>query len=393
SGPSRFNSARSRPCANPKSRAWYHVPTPLEGGHATRQEVDIAVIGAGPAGLMAATISAQAGASVLVLEKLGWAGGRLGLQTQPLQGPMSIYRGYNGIDFCSRLLDDAMNSSVDVSLNTPVSDVRREPQGFSLRCHNYEAIRARAVIISTGSDEPWMEFPGSNLRGVMLSGDAQTRLNMHSEPPGTRVLMIGSDNAGLLIAANLLDAGSEVIAVVDESPSVIGRDVNASPLSAAGVEILTSSRVVAVRGQGEVEAATVATPGDERTFQVDTICLAGPRAPQTTLAAQLGCSLSGHEVLGGLAPVHNRHMSTSVRGVYVCGDASGVENGAASLESGRIAGLSAAEDLGFIHFDAIAHEQLARARLGYLRRGRRGLLRRQAKGALAVEHQRIERGP
>jgi sarcosine oxidase subunit alpha len=76
-------------------------------------------------------------------------------------------------------------------------------------------------------------------------------------------------------------------------------------------------------------------------------------------------------------------METPVPGVYVCGDASGVENGAAALESGRLAGLYASGSLGYSLSDAEKHEKLARARLGYLRRGRRGAMRREAKARLA----------
>ncbi len=343
---------------------------------------------------MAATMTAQAGASVLLLEKLGWAGGRLGLQTQALQGPKSIYEGRSGVEFCKMLLDAAVNSGAEVCLDSPVSDIQRESQHFALRYGADGTARARAVVLSTGSDEPWMDFPGSRLRGVMLSGEAQTRLNVHGELPGKRAVMVGSDNAGLLIAANLLDAGAEVLAVVDESPTVIGREVNVAPLREAGVAVLTSSRVVRAHGRDAVEAVTIADINSEvrQTFEVDTICLAGPRTPHTGLAAKLDCPLSSHDIMGGFVPVHNRHMLTPVAGLYVCGDASSVENGAVSLESGRIAGLSAAEDIGYAHPDAVAHEQLARARLGYLRRGGRGLLRRQVKAALAAEHQRIERG-
>lgn len=342
---------------------------------------------------MAATIAAQAGASVIVLERLGWPGGRLGLQTQPL-GLKSIYQGSNGVDYCKRLLDDAVNAGANVSLNYSVSDVRSESQFFALRCETGAEVKARAVVMATGTEEPWMAFPGSDLRGVMLSGDIQTRLNVHGELPGKRVIMVGSDNAGLLIAANLLDAGAEVVAVVDESPRVIGREVNASPLRDADVAILTSTRVMQAQGQESVESVTVKNieSGAEQTFEADTVCLAGPRTPDARLASQLGCPLSEHEIMGGAVPVHSKYMVTPIAGVYVCGDASGVENGAVSLESGRITGLAAAEDLGYVHPQAIAHEQLARSRLGYLRRGRRGLLRRNAKAALASEHQRIQLG-
>ena len=334
----------------------------------------------------------------MLLEGQSWAGGRLALQTQPLQGLASIYQGRSGVEFCRELIDEATSAGVEIILNSAVTDLRAassEPHRFDLTHASNEgkseSCRARAVVLAVGSREPWMDFPGSTLRGVMLSGDAQEMLNVRGALPGKRVLMVGSDNAGLLIAANLLDAGADVVAVVDESSRIIGREVNAAPLRDAGVEVLTSTKLVAAHGENAVEAVTVDVSGAERTFDVDTICLAGPRAPESKLAALAGCSLHDIDIMGGYVPAHNRKMATPVAGLYVCGDAAGVENGAVSLESGRLSGLWAAAELGHTHPQAEAQERLARGRLGYMRRGHRGLMRRKAKASLASEYTRIER--
>ena len=379
----------------------------LAGGRVTHRESDIAVIGAGPAGLMAAMVAAQAGASVTLFEERDWVGGRLGLQTQPLQGPRTVYQGRNGVEFCRLLVDEAISAGVEMVLNTSVASIHPEGRdaAFGLTLKNAgkpgrqadENLRTASVVLATGSNEPWMEFPGSTLSGVILSGDAQEMLNVRGVLPGRRVVMVGSDNAGLLIAANLLEAGAEVVAVADESPGVLGREFNAAPLRDAGVEILTSTRVVEALGQELVESATIAhldanlAPGTKRSLDVDMVCLAGPRAPESRLAALAGCSLRETAIMGGVVPVHDRRMATSVPGHYVCGDASGVENGAVSLESGQLAGLWAAKSVGRSHPQFEPFEKLARARLGYLRRGRRGLLRRKAKAAQSSEHRCIER--
>ncbi len=347
---------------------------------------------------MAATTAARAGASVALLEWQGWAGGRLALQTQPLQGLASIYQGRSGVEFCQRLIDEATSAGVEIILNSMVTDLRTVSSGpyrFVLTHDSIErkgeSYRAKVVVLATGSQEPWIDFPGSTLRGVMLSGDAQEMLNVRGVLPGNRVIMVGSDNAGLLIAANLLDAGVDVVAVVDESPRIIGREVNAAPLRDEGVEVLTSSKLVAAHGEDAVKTATVDVSGTERSFDVDTICLAGPRSPESKLAAQAGCSLHDIDIMGGYVPAHNRRMATPVSGLYVCGDTAGVENGAVSLESGRLSGLWAAAELGHTHPQAEAQEMLARGRLGYVRRGHRGLMRRKAKASLASEYLQTER--
>ena len=234
--------------------------------------------------------------------------------------------------------------------------------------------------------------------GVMRAGEAQVMTNVGRQLPGRRAIMVGSDDDGLLIAANLAEEGVEVVAVVDEPTRVQGRPMNSAPLVAAGVPILTSTRLVDARGEGSVESVTTVSvgpdgaviAGTERCFKIDTVCLAGQRTPETRLAARAGCALGREDIFGGVVPVHGRSMATSIEGLYVCGDGAGVENGAVALETGRLAGLFAAKALGYLHPRARVHERMARGRLAYLRRGQRGLLRRQARVRLASH---FERGP
>ena len=197
----------------------------------TDREIGIAVVGAGPAGLMAAMVAARAGVSVRQFERSGWTGGRLGLQVQPLQGPRSIYRGLNGMDFCRRLLDEAVAAGVEVTLDAEVCRVRyvaSEPATFRLVYSRSRgrrtSLQARAIVLATGSWEPWSRFAGSGLPGVMRSGDAQVMVNLRRELPGGRVLVVGSDDAGLLVASNLVGSGAEVVAVLDDGPSILGRE-------------------------------------------------------------------------------------------------------------------------------------------------------------------------
>jgi thioredoxin reductase len=205
---------------------------------------------------------------------------------------------------------------------------------------------------------------------------------------------VGTDDAGLLIAASLREAGAEILAVVDEAPETPGRELNAAPLRDAGVPFFTSSRVLSAQGDGAVESVTVCrldpngavVPGSQRHLDVDVVCVAGPRSPDSWLVAQARCMIHDAPSLGGRVPVHDRWMETTARGLYVCGDGAGVENGAISIETGRLTGLSAAAALGYVHLEARAQVSLARRRLGYLRRGRRGGLRRAAKSQLESEH-------
>ena len=367
----------------------------------TSQTIDVAVVGGGPAGLVAATVAAQAGASVVVFERDEWVGGRLGIQSQPLQGPSTIFSGVNGFQHCQRLRDAAGGVGVRVTLGVEVTTVSPDvddPVKYRLtmraRTDDEAELMASSVVLATGSDEPRPSFPGADLVGVMLAGDAQVALNVRGQRLGGRVVMAGSDNAGLLIAQNLLDAGAKIVAVVEESPRVVGREFNAAPLRRAGVEMLASTRVVSAIGSLRMERVHVMQATEHgadrpRQLEADTLCIAWSRLPQSELAEQAGCPTVCLDTLGGPVPVHALNMATPVPGLFVCGDLSGVESGAVAMESGRLAGLGAAAHLGLRHPDGQALEKLARGRLGYLRRGHS--LRRAAKRTLHASCNRVIR--
>ena len=365
--------------------------------------IDVAVVGGGPAGLVAATVAAGPGARVEVFERDEWAGGKLGIQSQPLQGPSTIFSGDNGFRYCQRLRDAAEEAGARVTLGVEVTTLSTDidrPGRYRLTMRagtdDEAELTASCVVLATGSEEPHPGFPGAGLVGVMLAGDAQVALNVRGHRMDGRVVMAGSDNAALLIAQNLLDAGAKVVAVVEESPRVVGREFNAAPLRRAGVEILTSTRVVSAAGSLRLERvhliqATGGSTDRPRQLEADALCVAWPRSPQSALADQVGCPTLSLDILGGPVPLHARNMATAVPGIFVCGDVSGVESGAIAMESGRLAGLGAAAYLGLSHPDGPALARLARGRLGYLRRGHMGALRRAAKRTLHASHRRVTR--
>jgi sarcosine oxidase subunit alpha len=362
-------------------------------------DYDVAVVGTGPAGMVSATVCAQSGASVILLERDPWAGGKLGIQTHILQGPTTIYSGLTGFEHQTRLMNGASDAGVIVRLGVEVTGLSRSDDDDRLFLLNVEGlmdsdgpIKVRAVILANGSEESVSDFPGSSMHGVLRSGEAQVALNVRGQLVGHRIVMAGADNTGLLIAKNLLDAGAEVVAVLEEGTRLEGREFNAVPLRQAGVEILTSSRLLEAVGDGKLERIRVQSnerpDAPSRDIEADTLCLAYPRVPESQLARDIGCLVMNVEIFGGGVPMHGRDFATTTEGLYVCGDASGVESGATAMETGRLAGLSTSKYLGFSHAKSKNLINLSKGRLGYLRRGRRGAMRIAAKRKIYSEYRR-----
>jgi sarcosine oxidase, subunit alpha len=215
-------------------------------------------------------------------------------------------------------------------------------------------VRCKAVILACGAMENMLLFPGNDLPGVYGAGAVQTLMNVYGVKPGNRVLMVGAGNVGLIVSYQLLQAGIAVDRVVEAAPIIGGYNVHAAKLRRCGVPICTSHSIQEVYGDEKVEGAVVVkldenwkpVKGTEEDVPCDTICLAVGLTPSTRLLSQIGVDLEFVPEAGGYVALHDESMQTSVNGVYVAGDASGIEEASTAMIEGKIAGLAAAIQLG-----------------------------------------------
>jgi thioredoxin reductase len=218
-------------------------------------------------------------------------------------------------------------------------------------------------------------------------------INVNRVLPGRRVLIIGSGNVGLIVAYQLLQAGAMVAAVVEALPGVRGYQVHASKIVRMGVPILTSHTIIRAEGNECVEKARIGRlrnaaeiiAGSEIDLDVDLICVAVGLRPLAELCWMAGMKLGYMPLLGGHVPLHSEEMESSIRGVYIAGDVSGIEEASSAMEEGRLAGIAAAVSLGKI--DAGRGESLmaeARERLRSLRLGPYGDDRFESKAKIVA---------
>lgn len=362
-----------------------------------KESVDIAVIGAGPAGLAAAIEAAKAKARVVVFDENLSPGGQLFKQIHKFFGSREHLAGTRGYRIGEMLLKEASEAGVEIRLGTVVYGVF-EPLTLGLVNGDKSwACSARAIVVATGAMENTMAFPGWTLPGVMGAGAAQTMVNIHRVLPGRKVLMVGSGNVGLIVTYQLLQAGAEVAAIVEAADKIGGYGVHASKVRRAGVPILLSHTVKEAYGNGQVEGATVVKldrqwhpiPGTERSFDVDTICVAVGLSPLAELLWMMGVEFTWDGRLGGHVPLHDEDMRTTMEGVYVAGDVTGIEEASSAMEEGRLAGIAAAEHLGYLDpAEALRRKEAVRARLDALRSGPFGQARKEAKLRLVEEFRR-----
>lgn len=349
------------------------------------------VMGAGPAGLAAAIEVARAGGRVTLLDENAKPGGQLFKQIHKFFGSSEHLAGVRGYSIGEKLLKETEELGVEVLLNAVVYSLYPDKTVSYIQngrdCH----IQAEKIIMATGASENALAFVGSTLPGVMGAGAAQTMINVNRVLPGKRILMIGSGNVGLIVSYQLIQAGARVAALIEAAPQIGGYGVHAAKVRRAGVPIYLSHTVKRALGTDQVEGVELVElddewqpiPGSEKYLEVDTICIAVGLTPMTELAWLAGCEYIYIPSLGGHVPKHDLNMETTIPGIYIAGDISGVEEASSAMEEGRLAGVACAEALGlYTPQEAQVMKDKIWYRLNTLRTGPFGEGRRKAKEQL-----------
>ncbi|MGN0482229.1 MAG: FAD-dependent oxidoreductase [Lachnospiraceae bacterium] len=317
---------------------------------------DLIIVGAGPSGLSAAIEAAKRGLKVLVFDENEKPGGQLFKQIHKFFGSKEHKARVRGFVIGQQLLEEASNVGVEVKLNATVIGMYMDKEVVVRVGDEVEHYKGDAIIIATGAAENMVTFEGWTLPGVIGAGAAQTMMNLYGIKPGNKVLMLGSGNVGLVVSFQLLQAGCEVVGLVDAAPRVGGYGVHAAKVARCGVPFYLSHTIVKAEGEDCVKGVTIAEvddhfqfiPGTEKHFDVDTICLAVGLSPMSQLLKMAGCKMEDNPKRGGQVPICDEYGETSVKGIFVAGDVSGIEEASSAMIEGRIAGIAAARYLGYI---------------------------------------------
>ena len=298
-------------------------------------EVDVLIIGGGPAGLSAAIELGKRGIQTLIVDDKDRLGGKLVLQTHKFFGSVEdSHAGTRGFEIGNILQKELLTfDSVEVWLNTTAMAVFSDKIVGAVKGNQYCKIKPRKLLVATGAREKMLSFPGNTLPGVYGAGAFQTLVNRDLVKSSEKVLIVGGGNVGLIAGYHSIQAGIEVVALIEALPQVGGYKVHADKLKRLGVPLLTGHTVVSANGTDRVESVTIAQldrnwkiiTGTHKTFKVDTVLIAV-----------------------GLVEVNEFYLKAKQwqMDVFCAGDAQEIAEASAAMFTGKIEGFKIARSLG-----------------------------------------------
>ncbi len=346
---------------------------------------DVAVIGAGPAGMAAAIELSTAGLSVLVLDEQAAPGGQVhrAIETREHE----IDDDHDG----AALVAAFRASAATLWFETAVWQVETSPDGllFTLCVNRPGAtlrVTARRLVIATGAIERPVPIPGWTLPGVMTVGAAQILLKTGGNVPSGRVVIAGQGPLPLLYATQLLKAGVKPAALLETTPPgavrrafphFMGALANAGQIITglrfladirdAGVPIIRRIGSVEALGERGLTAVRYRSGGQTQEIPADLLLLHEGVVPHTHLAMSLGIQHRWDDRQLCWHPVLEDAGRCSLGGVRIVGDGAGIGGWRIAEMDGRLAGMSIAEELGKLAPSLRAPHAASRNRLARLR--------------------------
>lgn len=294
------------------------------------RERELVIIGAGPAGMAAALGASKLGVrDILLLERDQCLGGILNQCVHTGFGLDYFKEVLTGPEYADRFIRQVKaDGNIEVSLKSFVVRLSGERTVTYLSPGRLEEVRARAIIMATGCRERTREMihiPGSRPSGVFSAGLAQKLINVEGLLPGTKVVIVGSGDIGLIMARRFTLEGAAVLGVVEVKPHVSGLKRNlVQCVEDFGIPVYLRHKLARIVGQDRVERVEIAqvdesyeeVPGSRFGIDCDTVLVSAGLIPENELIEMAGAAID--PLTNG--PVAPEPYRTTISGIFCCGN-------------------------------------------------------------------------
>jgi sarcosine oxidase, subunit alpha len=300
-------------------------------------KIPVLILGGGPAGLSATIELGKLGVQTLLVDDKSQLGGKLVLQTHRFFGATkAVYAGTRGIDIAVKLAEQlSAIDCVETWLETTAVAIYEEKTVGLWRADRdeYILVKPDVLLVATGARERSLPFKGNTLPGIYGAGAFQTLVNRDLVRPADHLFIVGGGNVGLIAGYHALQAGIDVVGLIEALPRCGGYKVHEDKLARFNVPIMTSHTIIEARGTDHVQSVIIAEvdqdfhpiSGTEQEIKCDCVLIAVGLDPVDEFLQK------AHEV--GLK-------------VFAAGDSQEIAEASSAMFSGKIKGLEIAKHLG-----------------------------------------------
>lgn len=293
------------------------------------ENIDVIIVGGGPAGLAAAVELYKKGVKdILVLERESSLGGILRQCIHDGFGLTRFKTTLSGPEYAQRFIDEIVREHIPYQTDTAVLEITKDKVVTVASRNGLKQYQARAVILTMGCRERTrgaLGIPGERPAGVFTAGVAQAYMNLYNRMPAKEVVILGSGDIGMIMARRLTLEGAHVQAVFEIQPVPSGLPRNIEQcLNDYGIPLYLGHTVSEIHGDSRLTGVTVSQvdgnlrpiPGTEKEYSCDTLILSVGLIPENELSIDAGVELDPRTK----GAVVDEYFQTSVDGIFAAGN-------------------------------------------------------------------------